>query len=203
MVVPRVSPDPPGHARLHPYSILLGQGAKSASTGGHPHRRPRGCLLDALSRLIPPPRVHRHRYHGVLAPMPGSGPTSSPSNATWTSRPPRAAAVPHAILRHLELPHTPPRLSPARALHPRPHSHRTPIPSLTWSPGPPTTSTRRPRSIQPIPSPYPSSTSIRPPAPERRRAPGNHPWRQPHPHPPAESTATSTKSRSPAHHHHS
>jgi hypothetical protein len=22
----------------------------------------------ALSRLIPPPRVHRHRYHGVLAP---------------------------------------------------------------------------------------------------------------------------------------
>jgi hypothetical protein len=25
-------------------------------------------LLAALSRLIPPPRVHRHRYHGVLAP---------------------------------------------------------------------------------------------------------------------------------------
>jgi hypothetical protein len=25
-------------------------------------------FLDALSRLIPPPRVHRHRYHGVLAP---------------------------------------------------------------------------------------------------------------------------------------
>ncbi len=24
-------------------------------------------FLDALSRLIPPPRVHRHRYHGVLA----------------------------------------------------------------------------------------------------------------------------------------
>ncbi len=25
-------------------------------------------FLDSLSRLIPPPRVHRHRYHGVLAP---------------------------------------------------------------------------------------------------------------------------------------
>jgi hypothetical protein len=25
-------------------------------------------FLAALSRLIPPPRVHRHRYHGVLAP---------------------------------------------------------------------------------------------------------------------------------------
>jgi hypothetical protein len=25
-------------------------------------------LLETLSRLIPPPRVHRHRYHGVLAP---------------------------------------------------------------------------------------------------------------------------------------
>jgi hypothetical protein len=25
-------------------------------------------FLETLSRLIPPPRVHRHRYHGVLAP---------------------------------------------------------------------------------------------------------------------------------------
>jgi hypothetical protein len=29
-------------------------------------------LLDRLARLIPPPRVHRHRYHGVFGP-----------NATW------------------------------------------------------------------------------------------------------------------------
>lgn len=29
-------------------------------------------LIDRLARLIPPPRVHRHRYHGVFAP-----------NATW------------------------------------------------------------------------------------------------------------------------
>jgi hypothetical protein len=25
-------------------------------------------LLDRLAALIPPPRLHRHRYHGVLAP---------------------------------------------------------------------------------------------------------------------------------------
>ena len=25
-------------------------------------------LLDRLARLVPPPRIHRHRYHGVLAP---------------------------------------------------------------------------------------------------------------------------------------
>jgi hypothetical protein len=25
-------------------------------------------LLQRLARLVPPPRMHRHRYHGVLAP---------------------------------------------------------------------------------------------------------------------------------------
>ena len=25
-------------------------------------------LVDRLAALIPPPRLHRHRYHGVLAP---------------------------------------------------------------------------------------------------------------------------------------
>ena len=25
-------------------------------------------LLDRLAALVPPPRVHRHRYYGVLAP---------------------------------------------------------------------------------------------------------------------------------------
>ena len=28
----------------------------------------RGDALERLAALIPPPRVHRHRYHGVLAP---------------------------------------------------------------------------------------------------------------------------------------
>ncbi len=25
-------------------------------------------LIDQIAALVPPPRVHRHRYHGVLAP---------------------------------------------------------------------------------------------------------------------------------------
>ena len=25
-------------------------------------------LIDRIAALVPPPRVHRHRYHGVLAP---------------------------------------------------------------------------------------------------------------------------------------
>jgi hypothetical protein len=25
-------------------------------------------LLERLAHLVPPPRIHRHRYHGVLAP---------------------------------------------------------------------------------------------------------------------------------------
>ncbi len=28
-------------------------------------------LLERLAPLIPPPRIHRHRYHGVLAPNAG------------------------------------------------------------------------------------------------------------------------------------
>jgi len=47
---------------------------------GHPGDRGPASLLvlspldflAALARLIPPPRVHRHRYHGVLAHMPWS-----------------------------------------------------------------------------------------------------------------------------------
>lgn len=26
------------------------------------------ALIDHLAALIPPPKLHRHRYHGVLAP---------------------------------------------------------------------------------------------------------------------------------------
>jgi hypothetical protein len=41
-----------------------------AAHPGRPHRPRLSPLefLTALSRLIPPPWVHRHRYHGVLAP---------------------------------------------------------------------------------------------------------------------------------------
>jgi len=27
-----------------------------------------GFSLDRLAKLLPPPRIHRHRYHGVFAP---------------------------------------------------------------------------------------------------------------------------------------
>jgi hypothetical protein len=133
-------------------------------------------FLNALSHLIPPPRVHRHRYHGVLAPNarlrarvvalgrddpdtaePDGGspeaagtetaahghddPAVSLTGAAAGSRWARLLARIYevfplrcpecgsgmrilafltdpeptgAILRHLDLPHTPPRLSPAR-----------------------------------------------------------------------------------------
>ena len=29
---------------------------------------PEARLVYRLARLVPPPRIHRHRYHGVLAP---------------------------------------------------------------------------------------------------------------------------------------
>jgi hypothetical protein len=134
-------------------------------------------FLEALSRLIPPPRVHRHRYHGVLAPNarlrarvvalgrndPGTsepeeappgfpddgaalhaheGPAASLTGVSARSRWARLLARIYevfplrcpdcgsdmrilafltdpnpvgAILRCLDLPHTAPRLSPARA----------------------------------------------------------------------------------------
>ena len=128
-------------------------------------------LLERLARFVPPPRVHRHRYHGVLAPHaqlrprvvaigrperrpeapeldgdadspglppePGPAP-ASPARIRWAvllariywvlplmcpacggemrilaflTDPP----VVCAILLHLELPHRPPTLAPARA----------------------------------------------------------------------------------------
>jgi hypothetical protein len=134
-------------------------------------------FLDALSRLIPPPRVHRHRYHGVLAPNArlrsrvvtlgrddpatadlNEGPPEAPGDETavhahedpaatltgaaarsrWAQLLSRIYEVfplrcpdcgsemrilafltdpepTGAILRHLDLPHTAPPLSPARA----------------------------------------------------------------------------------------
>jgi hypothetical protein len=134
-------------------------------------------FLETLSRLIPPPRVHRHRYHGVLAPnarlrarivalprddpdmsepeegspeIPGDEPaahfqedsaaalTGHAARSRWARLIARIYEVfplrcpdcgsdmrilafltdPEpvgAILRCLDLPHTAPRLSPARA----------------------------------------------------------------------------------------
>jgi len=62
-------------------------------------------LFERLVRFIPPPRVHRHRYPGVLAPNAGRR-----AAVTCIGRP--EAETPAA--QHLELPHTPPPISPAR-----------------------------------------------------------------------------------------
>jgi len=127
-------------------------------------------FLAALARLIPPPRVHRHRYHGVLAPnarlrarvvamadangdeqpsptapvpdsdqAPAAGPHAHPAaRSRWARLLARVYEVfplrcpvcghamrilafltdpapIHAILRHLDLPTSPPPIAPARA----------------------------------------------------------------------------------------
>jgi hypothetical protein len=127
-------------------------------------------LLERLSRFVPPPRVHRNRYHGVLAPNAklrpavvaiGRPAADAPDGDTWAPPPPaerRDEPVPpptsrarirwavllariyevlpllcpacggplrvlafltdppvvSTILLHLELPHRPPPISPAR-----------------------------------------------------------------------------------------
>ena len=45
-------------------------------------------LIDRLAALVPPPRIHRHRYFGVLAP-------NSPLRAAVTALAPRAPHRPH------------------------------------------------------------------------------------------------------------
>jgi len=47
-------------------------------------------LLDRLAALVPPPRVHRHRYFGVLAP-------NAPLRAAVTALAPAAAPTPPAL----------------------------------------------------------------------------------------------------------
>lgn len=132
----------------------------------------RACAAtERLARFVPPPRVHRHRYHGVLAPnatlrprVVAIGRSERPSEADAPATLPASAAEPTdslrpaapparirwavllariyevlpllcpacggemrilafltdppvvcAILLHLDLPHRPPPLSPARA----------------------------------------------------------------------------------------
>jgi len=45
---------------------LLYESAKSGPGGTDPLRLTPLQLLDRLAALVPPPRVHRHRYFGVL-----------------------------------------------------------------------------------------------------------------------------------------
>jgi hypothetical protein len=52
-------------------------------------------LLDRLAALIPPPRLHRHRYHGVLAPnAPWRAQVTAMAAGTAAQAPPEAAPCP-------------------------------------------------------------------------------------------------------------
>ena len=66
-------------------------------------------LIDHLAALIPPPRLHRHRYHGVLAPNATlrAAVTAYGRDADSHQQPPTAASPPAAV---------PGRRSPARYL---------------------------------------------------------------------------------------
>ena len=65
-------------------------------------------LIERLAALIPPPRIHRHRYHGVLAP-------NSPQRAQVTALAHRATALSPAPLPAGD-PAQRPERSPARIL---------------------------------------------------------------------------------------
>jgi hypothetical protein len=47
---------------------LLHEGTKPAPGGNASLILTPQELLDRLAALVPPPRIHRHRYFGVLAP---------------------------------------------------------------------------------------------------------------------------------------
>jgi hypothetical protein len=131
-------------------------------------------LLERLARFIPLPRVHRHRYHGVLAP-------NAKLRAAITDPP-----VVIAILHHLELPHTPPPISPARgppqgdflldqtpAFDPS-EAERTegavPSPRVRVRP---VDAPRGRRLKRLIPLPYPTASAFRPPRSAPLRIPAS------------------------------
>jgi len=68
---------------------LLYDSAKPHPGGNAPLRLTPLQLLDRLAALVPPPRVHRHRYFGVLAPH-------SPLRAAVTTPAPEATTAPPA-----------------------------------------------------------------------------------------------------------
>jgi hypothetical protein len=96
-------------------------------------------LIERLAALIPPPRLHRHRYHGVLAPNSPQcaqvtalarppTPPSSPPLPPWRSRPaPRALARAHPLgaAAGAHLPDLAPALRPWR-------SRSIALPTRSW-----------------------------------------------------------------------
>ena len=68
---------------------MLYEGTKPGPGGGGPLRLTPLQLLDCLAVLVPPPRIHRHRYFGVRAP-------NSPLRAAVTALAPGATTSPPA-----------------------------------------------------------------------------------------------------------
>ncbi|HSH76186.1 MAG TPA: transposase, partial [Longimicrobiales bacterium] len=64
-------------------------------------------LLEALAKFVPPPRVHRHRYHGVLAPNARLRP-----HVVALGRPGPEEPIPETAATSLGPPLTPPLLLP-------------------------------------------------------------------------------------------
>lgn len=71
-------------------------------------------LLEALAKFVPPPRVHRHRYHGVLAPNARLRP-----HVVALGRPEALAAEGDCTAPAIAAEPAPERASPARAERPR------------------------------------------------------------------------------------
>ncbi len=71
-------------------------------------------LLEALANFVPPPRVHRHRYHGVLAPNARLRP-----HVVALGRPEALAAEGDCTAPAIAAEPAPERASPARAERPR------------------------------------------------------------------------------------
>jgi hypothetical protein len=85
------------------------EAAKPGSGGNGPLLLTPLKLLDRLAALVPPPRIHRHRYYGVLAPH-------SPLRAAVTAlAEPAATVAPAAPVPNLaEHANEPPHRSAAR-----------------------------------------------------------------------------------------
>ncbi|MGH8671702.1 MAG: transposase [Burkholderiales bacterium] len=55
-------------------------------------------FLERLATLIPPPRRHRHRYHGVLAPTVLPGAKRDSATPTSATQPRFCRFQPHLVL---------------------------------------------------------------------------------------------------------
>ena len=69
--------------------LLRYDSAKPGPGGNHPLVLTPLELLDRMAALVPPPRIHRHRYFGVLAP-------NSPLRTAVTALAPAATTAPRA-----------------------------------------------------------------------------------------------------------